>query len=92
MSIWSFEHFFLLRSRPGSNRGPFAYERETLRDDLIFSYFTYMISSQKSKLSNLNNFKIGGSSGKPKISANSPISDGSPNIIGFEEDPPILKL
>ena len=68
------------------------YERETLYNDLFLSYFTYMISSQKSKLSNLNNFKIGGSSGKPKISANSPISDGSPNIIGFEEDPPILKL
>ena len=50
-----------------------------------------MISSQKSKLSNLNNFKIGGSSGKPKLSANSPISDGSPNIIGIEEDPPDFK-
>ena len=56
MSIWSFEHFFYY----GVNREPSAYERETLRDDLIFSYFTYMISSQKSKLSNLNNFKIGG--------------------------------
>ena len=78
-------------NRPGSNRGPSTYGRETLRNDLIFSYFTYMISSQKSKLSNLNNFKIGGSSGKPKISANSPISDGSPNIIGFEEDPPDFK-
>ena len=57
LKFWT---FFLLRSRPGSNRGPSAYERETLRNDLIFSYFTYMISSQKSKLSNLNNFKIGG--------------------------------
>jgi len=74
------------------NRGPSAYKRENLRNDLIFSYFTYMISSQKSKLSNLNNFKIGESSRKPKLSANSFITDGSPNIIGLKEDPPILKL
>ena len=50
-----------------------------------------MISSQKSKVSNLNNFKIGGSSRKPQLSANSPITDDSPNIIGFKEDPPDFK-
>ena len=89
-NLWEFKvlNLFLLRSRPGSNRGPCACKRETLRNDLILSYFTYMISSQKSKLSNLNNFKIGGSSWKPKLSANSPITDGSRSIIGFEEDPP----
>ena len=37
---------------------------------------------------NLNNSKIGGSSWKPKLSAISPFIDGSPSIIGFEEDPP----
>ena len=84
-------NIFFTKEPPGLEPRTSAYKRETLRDDLIFSYFTYMISSQKSKLSNLNNFKIGGSSGKPKISANSPISDGSPNIIGFEEDPPDFK-
>ena len=41
---------------------------------------------------NLNNSKIGGSSWKPKLSAISPFRDGSPSIIGFEEDPPILEL
>ena len=40
----------------------------------------------------LNNFKIGGgSSWKPKLSAISPFTDGSPSIIGFEEDPPDFK-
>ena len=57
LKFWT---FFLLRNRPGSNPGPSVYERETLRNDLFLSYFAYMISSQKSKLSNLNNFKIGG--------------------------------
>ena len=59
-NLWVFKvlKFFLLRSRPGSNRGPSVYEHETLRNDLILSYFTHMISSQKSKFSNLNTFEI----------------------------------
>ena len=35
--------------------------------------------------------KSGGSSWKPKLSAISPFTDGSPSIIGFEEDPPDFK-
>ena len=51
-----------------------------------------MISSQKSKLSNLNNFKIGGSSSKPIILGELSVIGKFADSFGFQEDPPILKL
>ena len=70
------------------NQGHLTHKRETLHNYLFSSNFTIDFLQEKMKIWNLNNSKIGGSSWKPKLSAISPFRDGSPNIIGFEEDPP----